>query len=843
MNTLTPTRRRAGIATGTVALVAASLLFAPTASAQPSAQIAATTDTVSIDTATTDTVSIDLEGAWQFTLGDDPAYADPAFDDSAWESIQVPGDGSPFDDYDGFAWYRLDFTLPAGAAGSNLVASLGFLDDVDEAFLNGVRIGGSGTLPPAASSQWFEKRLYPVPAAAPNFGGENTLAVRLYDMNGGGGWYEGPVGIFSKDAVRENVYGITGPPADAATSAAVAAVLETQRAALAAGDVDAYLASLDETYFHDGRTKERRERELRDWVADSGTLTLTDGEVEVVQGADGALIVDTNRAIVGTRDGAAHVFQPAAQQFLQFSAETLRETGNSSRFFRETVDSRLEGQTREFVTYLPPSYLTDPDRDYPVVYLLHGINGGSREWEPREIDRVFDDLWAQGLAESIVIMPDGESLWYADQPGGTPWRSMFLTEMVPLVDAEYRTLDDPAFRALTGVSMGGFGAYSLGLSHPELFSSLASHIGSLSFSGSSLPTPLAQAEAMTAEQLSQYDLYFDACEYDEYRFDDAARAMSALLTGKGVAHTWAVYPEGRHNDACWLPHLGDSFTVHSDHFRAAGLDADTVAPTLTLDAAPASPDGADLWYRGPVTLTATATDDRDEAPLIEAQRDGGDWAAVSGPIEVAGDGERTVTVRATDAAGNVSESVAWSGRIDATAPSAAAALDQRQRVVLTATDETSGVAEIEYLVTKHGRTVVDWTPYRAPVRLDGASTLSYRATDAAGNISPVASTTTAQLRPTATVTRASTSRLVVSGNTPVTYTVSVTAKDGAAPVGTVAVTDNGRPVATIELAADAGGTATITLPRLARGIHVLRAEFTGTGFASSSSVSALLVLR
>ena len=133
-------------------------------------------------------VSIDLAGSWQFSTGDDLAWADPAFDDSAWSIIQVPGDGAPFANYDGFAWYRLTFDLPAEAQGSNLVASLGFLDDVDEAYLNGVRIGGSGSLPPNAKSQWFEKRLYPVPASAPVFGGENTIAVRLYDMNGGGGW-------------------------------------------------------------------------------------------------------------------------------------------------------------------------------------------------------------------------------------------------------------------------------------------------------------------------------------------------------------------------------------------------------------------------------------------------------------------------------------------------------------------------------------------------------------------------------------------------------------------------------------------------------------------------------
>lgn len=633
MKTITPRRRLSAVAAGAVALVAASLLATPPA--------------VAADTPPPATVSIDLEGTWKFVKGDNPAYAAPSFDDSAWSDIQVPGDGTPFASYDGFGWYRLDFTLPADAEGTNLVASLGFLDDVDEAFLNGVRIGGSGTMPPAASSQWFEKRLYPVPADAPVFGGENTLAVRLYDMNGGGGWYGGPVGIFSKDAVRANVYGIDGPLASATQAAAVKSVLAAQKAALAAGDVDAYLATLDASYFHDGRSKERRERELRDWIADSGTLGLSDGEVEVVVGEDGSLIADTNRSIIGTRDGQSHVFQPAAQQFLRFSPTTLRETGNRSRFFRETVDSQLEGQAREFVTYLPPSYLSEPNREYPVVYLLHGINGGSREWEPRNIDDVLDGLWAEGLAESIVIMPDGESLWYADQlNGGTPWRSMFLNEMMPLVDSEYRTLPEREFRGFTGISMGGFGAWSMGLSHPELFSSIASHIGALSFGNSGLPTPIAQAAAMTPDQLKQFDFYFDACEFDEYRFDNAARTMSANLTAKGVPHTWEVYPTGNHNDACWMPHLIDSFTMHSDHFRAAGLNEDAVAPVVT----------ATIDKRQQVVLAATDAKSAVagiEYSITKNGRTTVTWTAYAGPIKT--DAASVVSFRASDTVGNVSE--------------------------------------------------------------------------------------------------------------------------------------------------------------------------------------------
>jgi enterochelin esterase-like enzyme len=646
------TRPRRSTRTRTAVAGALAVALAGTLGATLPAQAAAPSSaaTPAADDAT---VSLDLSGTWRFALGDDPAYADPAFDDSGWAELQVPEvDGAPqFDDYDGFGWYRLTFDLPAGASGANLVASLGFLDDVDEAYLNGTLIGSSGSMPPDAQSQWFERRLYPVPADAPVFGGSNTLAVRVYDMNGGGGWYQGPVGLYSKDAARAEVYGVEGPLADAATTAWATALLDRQAAALAAGDVDAYLATLAPDYVHDGRDRDRRERELRGWLEQSGgTLTLSDSGVEVVEASDGRLLVDTNRTITGTRDGAPYTYDEPGQEFLVLDRTARLEAGNRSRFFRDHVDSALEGDRREYATYLPPSYYEQPDREYPVVYLLHGFNGGSREWEPRDMGTRLDALYTSGgLEESIVVMPDGESLWYVDHADGTPWRSMFLTEMLPHVAAEYRTVEAREFRGLSGISMGGFGAYSIGLANPDLFSSLASHMGALNLPPAvvgvreTVPTapPVAVAAAMTPEQLSRHTYFLDACELDGFRFDDVVRAFSATLTAKGVEHTAEVYPEGIHDDDCWLPRIADSFGLHSDQVRAA-LDADTTAPTLT-----ASVDGR--------TVTLTGDDDLALARLEYAvNRNDGTFEAYTGPITVP-DRAVTLRLRAVDVAGNVSD--------------------------------------------------------------------------------------------------------------------------------------------------------------------------------------------
>jgi enterochelin esterase-like enzyme len=652
-------RARHRLITG-AAVAAAAVLLAPTtaAVADVGASDPSSSQTTEQTTGQSTSVALDLSGEWRFSLGDDPTWAQPGFDDSGWDTVVVPEvDGAPqWETYDGFGWYRLTFDLPASADGANLVASLGFIDDVDEAFLNGVRIGGSGSMPPNPQSQWFEQRLYPVPADAPVFGGSNTLAVRVYDMSGDGGWYKGPIGLFSKDTLRETVYGISGPLADATTTAWVTDLLDAQAAALAAGDVDAYLATLAPGYFHDGRTLDRRERELRRWVEQSGSLTLVDAGVEVVESSDGRLVVDTNRTITGTRDGAPYEFQPTAQEFLTIDRTSRTEVGNQSRFFRDAVESELEGDRREYVTYLPPSYLSEPHREFPVVYLLHGVNGGSREWEPRDMGTRLDALYTEGgLEESIVIMPDGESLWYVDHQDGVPWRSMFVEELVPQVDAEYRTLASREFRGLTGISMGGFGAYSIGFAYPELFSSLASHMGALNIPPALLgvvspggpagqsASPIADATRMTAEELNRYAYFFDACEFDEFRFDDAARTLSGILTTKGVDHTWVVYPEGRHNDDCWLPRIADSFGLHSDQVRAA-FAADSTAPEVTVELDEATR-----------TVSVRAQDGTGIARVEYAlNRADGTFRPYTGPIEV---GNRAVTVRAraVDVAGNVSD--------------------------------------------------------------------------------------------------------------------------------------------------------------------------------------------
>ncbi|OLC05939.1 MAG: hypothetical protein AUH42_06550 [Gemmatimonadetes bacterium 13_1_40CM_70_11] len=139
-----------------------------------------------------------LGGPWRFRTGDDPGYGRREYDEQAWEPIAVPGNweaaGHP--GYDGYAWYRTRFTLPplpsrpvGPSDGRTVYIELGKIDDADETFVNGVKVGQTGEFPPRYRSEWQTYRRYAVPDDALNWGGENVLAVRVYDGGGPGGWW------------------------------------------------------------------------------------------------------------------------------------------------------------------------------------------------------------------------------------------------------------------------------------------------------------------------------------------------------------------------------------------------------------------------------------------------------------------------------------------------------------------------------------------------------------------------------------------------------------------------------------------------------------------------------
>ncbi|MFZ2324415.1 MAG: beta galactosidase jelly roll domain-containing protein [Ignavibacteriaceae bacterium] len=155
---------------------------------------------------------INLSGLWNFSTGDKAKWSEKNFDDSDWKKLMVPAhwEIQGFSDYDGFAWYRKEFFLPNNYSGESLILLLGQIDDIDQTFVNGTQIGSTGLwnfvgIPKSFNDheEWQQKRIYSVPQKLLNFGGTNTISVRVYDGFGEGGIYEGPIGLITQSSYRK----------------------------------------------------------------------------------------------------------------------------------------------------------------------------------------------------------------------------------------------------------------------------------------------------------------------------------------------------------------------------------------------------------------------------------------------------------------------------------------------------------------------------------------------------------------------------------------------------------------------------------------------------------------
>lgn len=149
---------------------------------------------------------------WRFAKGDDAAYAKPDYDASGWEQVALP---APWEQHSGytednvFGWYRNEVFIPKEWEGRPVRVLLGVVDDVDESFFNGVKIGQSGRLPDdkdGYKSAATTVRSYTIPPEQVRYGAYNTLAIRAYDGLGDGGVTKGPLGILPLQAKAKSTW-------------------------------------------------------------------------------------------------------------------------------------------------------------------------------------------------------------------------------------------------------------------------------------------------------------------------------------------------------------------------------------------------------------------------------------------------------------------------------------------------------------------------------------------------------------------------------------------------------------------------------------------------------------
>lgn len=221
----------------------------------------------------------------------------------------------------------------------------------------------------------------------------------------------------------------------------------------------------------------------------------------------------------------------------------------------EKYDSALTGETRTSYVYLPPGYDKSSER-YPVLYLMHGAGEDETGWSTQGMLRdIMDNLIAEGeCVPMIVVMERGTAVLADAGPQGpfnlfdfTAFEKVMVEESVPTFDARFRTLTDRDHRAICGLSLGGFQAYTIGLDHPELFG----WIGGFSGSGRG-PNDRRDSEMYPVSLNDDYHLFYISIGTDEPAGMYAGiRDLHLALDSLGVRHVYYESPGTGHEWLTW----------------------------------------------------------------------------------------------------------------------------------------------------------------------------------------------------------------------------------------------------------------------------------------------------
>jgi len=216
--------------------------------------------------------------------------------------------------------------------------------------------------------------------------------------------------------------------------------------------------------------------------------------------------------------------------------------------------------------YLPPCYATSGEA-YPVLYLIHGLNLTNTQWVELGAPTTADALSAAGeIAPLIIVMPSDRKDERFDPA--------FVTDLVPYIDATYRTISDYRFRAIGGLSRGGGWAVHLGLRYPQVFGRVGAHSPAVFYGDENNLLAYTRQIAKTGPVPA---LYIDIGDEDGQR--QSAFWLHQVFSSFNFAHTYLVQPGG-HSEKYWSAHLADYLRFYAAIWRPGQA---TPTPSATAD--------------------------------------------------------------------------------------------------------------------------------------------------------------------------------------------------------------------------------------------------------------------
>jgi S-formylglutathione hydrolase FrmB len=248
------------------------------------------------------------------------------------------------------------------------------------------------------------------------------------------------------------------------------------------------------------------------------------------------------------------------------------------------LDSKAAGTAVSFHVYTPEIYEREKRRRFPVLYWLHGSGGGLAGIAP--LAAWFDQAIRDGkIPPLLVVFPNGlaASMWCDAKDGTVPMETIVVRELIPHVDAQWRTIARREARILEGFSMGGYGAARLGFKYPELFGAVSILAGGpldLDFRGTRTRANPAERERILRTTFGGDLDYFRAQSPLLLAERNAAavrgrvlvrqavgardftaelnRQFSAHLDRLGIRHGFTEVPDVAHDTLALLRGLGDA---------------------------------------------------------------------------------------------------------------------------------------------------------------------------------------------------------------------------------------------------------------------------------------------
>jgi S-formylglutathione hydrolase FrmB len=256
------------------------------------------------------------------------------------------------------------------------------------------------------------------------------------------------------------------------------------------------------------------------------------------------------------------------------------------------VQSKILARSVPYCIVLPASFDADKTKHFPILYSLHGLGDNEQFFVHSGLWNLVEDMQEKGeLKEFLIATPDGGAGFYINsKEGKNRYEDFLLQEFFPLIEKRYRAAAGRGNRAISGVSMGGYGALHMAFKHPQLFVSVSAHSAALieklpAFLGNAPQSPRARVLgsvfgappdlafwehnspltlARTAN-LAGLHIYFDCGDRDDYGFDAGAQALDRILTARHVAHEFQLFP-GRHDVTYFAEHVPASLVFTSKYF-------------------------------------------------------------------------------------------------------------------------------------------------------------------------------------------------------------------------------------------------------------------------------------